>query len=248
MSLDDGTPERSPFSRPAWVGAAVLVGVLAIVGIVLSIMALTKPAAEPAPKPTTSESPAPTPSADAGDSKSLCGLDQVEMSGTLDQSPTIKWAFAGTTAFPTSTEFGPGAKSAGDIRTCFARTPEGASLAASVGVGYLMNAGTARAWQEYAIVPGAVRDQVLAGPAPTDQGNSSIRNQVTGVRLLSYDGKSAQVDVGVTVSGDGKSGYMSIVMPMVWQDGDWRVNYSPADLTAQPAQLPNLAGYVYWKE
>lgn len=63
MSLDDGTPERSPFSRPAWVGAAVLVGVLAIVGIVLSIMALTKPAAEPAPKPITSESPAPTPRA-----------------------------------------------------------------------------------------------------------------------------------------------------------------------------------------
>jgi hypothetical protein len=116
-------------------------------------------------------------------------------------------------------------------------------------MGYMLNPSTVQAWREYALAPGAVRDQALANPAtPEENGASSTRSQVTGVRLLSYDGYTAQVDVGVTVTGNGNTAYMSVVMPLVWLNGDWRVDFPAAALTQPPAQLPNLAGYIYWKE
>lgn len=49
------------------------------------------------------------------------------------------------------------------------------------------------------------------------------------------------------VTGNGNTGYLSIVMPLIWEDGDWKVNYSETDLTERPAQLPNLAGYIHWE-
>lgn len=248
MSLDDEKPQQSAFRRPGFIAAASVVGLLVIVAVVIIIVTALQPDSEPEPTPSSSSTSAPTPSEGAAGGSSICGLDLVEMSGTLDQAPVTTWEFAGTTAFPVSAEFGPADTTAGGIKTCFAQTPEGATLAASSGVGYLLNADTMRPWQEYALAQGPVREQILSSAPPaTGGGPSAIRNEVTGFRLLSYDGESAKVDVGVTVSGEGKTAYLSIVMPLIWEDGDWRVNYSPSDLTAQPAQLPNLAGYIYWE-
>lgn len=248
MATEEGT--RSPFTRPWFVVAAVLIGLLIVAGVVVAIVSVVSPQPDPNPAPSGSSTSAPAPSETeeaVGDS-STCGLDLVEMSGTLDLAPDSAWDYAGTTAFPVSETFGPATTLDSGIKTCFARTPEGAVLAASAGVGYLLNAATMRPWQEYALAAGTVRDQILATPPNEgDSAPSSIRSEVTAFRLLDYDGDSALVDVGVTVTGEGSTVYMSVVMPLVWEDGDWRVNYSEADVNAQPAQLPNLAGYVHWE-
>ena len=247
MSLDDETTQQSPFRRPGWIAAAVVVGLLivaaVVVWIVSSISSSDDP--EPAPQPSESSTSAPAPSEGAAGGSSICGLDLVEMSGTLDTAPATTWDYAGTTPFPVSDEFGPADTTDAGIKTCFARTPEGAALAASVGVGYLMNPDTIQPWRESALAKGPIRDQVLSTP-PTDV-SSEVRAEVTAFRLLGYDGDSARVDVGVMVTGNGNTGYLSIVMPLIWEDGDWKVNYSETDLTERPAQLPNLAGYIHWE-
>ncbi|MHB9004715.1 MAG: hypothetical protein ACYC6C_11750 [Coriobacteriia bacterium] len=247
MSFDDETTQQSPFRRPGWIIAAVVVGLLIVAAVVVWIVsAVSSPGDdEPAPTPSSSSTPAPAPSEGAAGGSSVCGLDLVEMSGTLDTAPATTWEYAGTTPFPVSDEFGPADTTSSGIRTCFARTPEGAALAASVGVGYLMNPDTIQPWRESALAKGPIRDQVLNTP-PTDV-SSEVRSEVTAFRLLSYDGDSARVDVGVTVTGNGNTAYLSIVMPLIWEDGDWKVNYSESDLTERPAQLPNLAGYIYWE-
>ncbi|MCB8043689.1 hypothetical protein JM654_04330 [Microbacterium oxydans] len=248
MSFDDETTQQSPFRRPGWIAAAVVVGLLiiaaAVVWIVSSVSSSDDP--EPAPQPSGSSTSAPAPSEGAEGGSSICGLDLVEMSGTLDKAPATTWEYAGTTPFPVSDEFGPADTTDSGIKMCFARTPEGAALAASVGVGYLMSPDTIQAWRESALAEGPIRDQVLSTP-PTEGVSSEVRTEVTAFRLLSYDGDSARVDVGVTVTGSGNTAYLSIVMPLIWENGDWKVNYSQSDLTERPAQLPNLAGYIYWE-
>lgn len=248
MSLDDETTQQSPFRRPGWIAAAVVVGLLAVAAVVVWIVSSLSPSndPEPAPAPSTSSTSAPAPSEGAEGGSSVCGLDLVEMSGTLETAPATTWDYAGTTPFPVSDEFGPADTTDSGIKTCFARTPEGAALAASVGVGYLMNPETIQPWRESALAKGPIRDQVLDTP-PTEDVSSEVRSEVTAFRLLSYDGDSARVDVGVTVTGNGNTAYLSIVMPLIWEDGDWKVNYSESDLTERPAQLPNLAGYIYWE-
>ncbi|MEZ7757268.1 hypothetical protein O5Y58_17265 [Microbacterium paraoxydans] len=248
MSLDDETTQQSPFRRPGWIAAAVVVGLLIVAAVVVWIVSSVSSSddPEPAPQPSDSSTSAPAPSEGAEGGSSICGLDQVEMSGTLDTAPATTWEFAGTTPFPVSDEFGPADTTDSGIKMCFARTPEGAALAASVGVGYLMSPDTIQAWRESALAEGPIRDQVLSTP-PTEDVSSEVRTEVTAFRLLSYDGDSARVDVGVTVTGSGKTAYLSIVMPLIWENGDWKVNYSESDLTERPAQLPNLAGYIYWE-
>ncbi|CAI7614650.1 unnamed protein product [Penicillium discolor] len=243
MSLDDETTQQSPFRRPGWIAAAVVVGLLIVAAVVVWIVSSVSSSddPEPAPQPSESSTSAPAPSEGAAGGSSICGLDLVEMSGTLDTAPATTWDYAGTTPFPVSDEFGPADTTDAGIKTCFAR----AALAASVGVGYLMNPDTIQPWRESALAKGPIRDQVLSTP-PTDV-SSEVRAEVTAFRLLSYDGDSARVDVGVTVTGNGNTGYLSIVMPLIWEDGDWKVNYSETDLTERPAQLPNLAGYIHWE-
>lgn len=246
MSFENETTERSQFSRPGFIVAAVIVGLLVILGLVVTTVAILKPKAEtPVPEPTVTE-PADPVAPSSNDSKSSCGLNLVELTGTLDTSPPITWDFAGTTAFPVSAEFGPASAIEAGIRTCFARTPEGAALAASAGAAYLTSPSTRSAWMEYGLALGPVRDKMLAADPISE--NPTIRTQITGVRLLSYDGNHAQVDVGVTVMASGETFYLAAVMPLVWQDGDWRVDLPETFVGDGMARLPNLNGYVYWKE
>lgn len=247
MSLDDETTPQSPFRRPGWIAAAVVVGLLIIAAVVVWIVSSVSSSGDPdpVPQPSGSSTSAPAPSKGAEGGSSICGLDLVKMSGTLDKAPAATWEYAGTTPFPVSDKFGPAETTDSGIKTCFARTPEGAAFAASVGVGYLMNPDTIQPWRESTLAKGPIRDQVLSTP-PTDV-SSDVRSQVTAFRLLSYDGDSARVDVGVTVTGNGNTAYLSIVMPLIWEDGDWKVNYSESDLTDRPAQLPSFAGYIYWE-
>lgn len=247
MSFENESTERSQFSRPGFIVAAVIVGLLVVLGLVVTTVAILKPKEEPpVPEPAVTE-PAEPVAPSSNESKSSCGLDLVELTGTLDTSPPITWDFAGTTAFPVSPEFGPADSTDDGIRTCFARTPEGAALAASVGVAYMGDPASTMAWREYALVPGEVRDELLAQSAP--EGNlASIRSQVTAVRLLAFDGDSAKVDVGMSITANGTTGYFSTIVPLIWQDGDWRADFPPSFLTDEMVKLPNLTGYVYWKE
>ena len=109
MSTDD--TEQSPFTRPAFVSAAIVVGLVLVLGAVLAVHAMTTGKATASP-PTTSASPpaaTSTPSPSTGTSEaSVCGLPGTVTTGTLSSAPAAAWAYEGTTAYPTSDTYGPG--------------------------------------------------------------------------------------------------------------------------------------------
>lgn len=260
------TGEQKPksFKRPLIIIAAALVGAFAVLGVVLSVKTLTSGgeqqtatsrAAETgegknntAEAATDSKEDATKADSDA-DSGSVCGLRPVKMEGTLDRSPKIKWEYAGTTAFPVSEEFGPAAVNDDGIKYCFARTPEGAALAAAAGAGYFNNQETLVAWYEQGMLPGPVKDELLANHTQLSNNNGSSRVTISAFRLLSYDGNTAKVDVAGTVSIYGRNTYVSYVYPLVWSDGDWKVDFPESFLTGEGAAvLQNLSGYVHWSD
>ena len=81
MTSQDESQPRSPFSRPGFVVAAVIVGAILVAGVVLGIINATRAGDEPpTTNPTAIETPEPStttpaPTAEPTDSASVCGLD-----------------------------------------------------------------------------------------------------------------------------------------------------------------------------
>lgn len=247
MATDDD--ERSPFTRPGFIAAAVVIALVVALGIVLVIVN-SKEKRDPAPPPTsaatTSSAPSTGATAVAGGG-SVCGLDGSKGEGArLTTAPDVdEWAYQGTTAYPTSAVYGPGAAdAAGGFRYCFQQSPEGALFAAS----FILAAGTGQssAWVEYYAAPGPYRDALLEEPAG-DAGSTDARLRIAGFRLLAYDGTSARIDLAVVAGTQAESVTASFVYDLVWVDGDWKIDTS----TPEPGNfstIPDLTGYVPWGE
>ncbi|MFJ2521304.1 hypothetical protein ACIOWF_20240 [Cellulosimicrobium cellulans] len=249
MATDDN--EQNPFTRPGFIAAAVVVALVVVLGIVIAIVSATRsddpdPAPEPSTSsPTTSAAPTSEPSDVAGGA-SVCGLvEGQELTGTLSTAPNAEWAYQGTTAYPTSSEFGPGETTAGGVRYCFQHSPTGALFMAANAITQGSDPSISAEWVEYVYAPGPHREHLLsAGAAQETEGT---RASIAGFRLLSYDGESARVDLAVRASTGGDTATLSAVYDLVWIDGDWKVSTD----TAQPldiAAVPDIAGYVAWGE
>ena len=65
-------------------------------------------------------------------------------------------------------------------------------------------------------------------------------------KLFPYDGDSARIDVAVRGSASGKTLNLSMVYPLVWEDGDWKLNVTDASAPIDVATIPDLAGYITW--
>jgi hypothetical protein len=244
MSTDD--TEQNPFTRPAFVSAAVIVGLVLVLGAVLGIRAMTKgnqgaaasPASSSAPT-ASSASPTSTATADA----SVCGLPGAVMTGALSTAPPAVWAYQGTTAYPTSKSYGPAATTTGGVRYCFQHSPSGALLAAANALVQGSDPTVSADWVKYALGEGQYRAQVLANLGTSS--SSSSRLSIAGFRVLSYDGKTARVDLAArTASGTGTIS-VSGVYTLVWQGGDWKISADVAK-PLDTALIPDLAGYVPW--
>lgn len=248
---DQGASEQSPWTRPGFIVAAVVVVIIVVVGIVLGVRGMSGND-DAAPAPTSSGDPAP-PSTTAtqpgeGQDASVCGLDGEELSGSLSTAPEAEWAYQGSTAYPTSPKFGPGASDPAGFQYCFQHSPEGALFAAAYAVTIGSDPALARDWIEYFTAPGTYRDQLLGmesdGTGPTAD---DIRMRIAGFRLLNYDGATASVDIAVTASVNSQPVTMSAIYPLTWTDGDWKLSTDTAD-PGSVVGIPNLAGYITWGE
>lgn len=245
--MADEENEQNPWTRPGFVAAAVVVAIVVVLGIVLAVVTATRDDEDPETSPTPSETrtaPTAEPTAAAGGA-SVCGLNGVETTGTLSTAPAAEWAFQGTTAYPTSKEYGPGESTADGVRYCFQHSPEGAVFAAANAVVQGSDAATSGKWIEYFLSDRAPsRDQLLSDVAAGS--SSSNRLNVAGFRLLAYGSDAARVDVAVRAVGQGNTVLASAVYDLVWEAGDWKL--LPQDVTnpLRLAQLPDLAGYITW--
>ncbi len=242
MSIDSTEQTPSPFTRPGFITAALVVALVVVLGIVLAIVNAGR---NPDPTSTTAPEATPTPAASSssGDAESICGLRGEELDGTVTTSPAADWQYVGTVAYPTSSTAGPGATDlAAGFGYCFQRSPEGALFAAAhaLAVGF---APENRAWLEYVVAPGPFREELLT--EGTGSSSEGIRARIGGFRVLSYDGATARIDLAGEGSTPAGSMTFSVVYELTWHDGDWKIR---AD-TATPfdfSSIPNLAGYVTW--
>lgn len=242
----DHNPEPSPWTRPGFVAAAVLVAVIAVVGIVLAITSggddPTPPAA--APVQTTPATATTAPSGDGDDTDSVCGLKGTKTSGRLPKAPDAEWDYQGTTAYPVSKEHGPGRTDPSGYRYCFQHTPEGALFMAANAVAQGSDPSVASQWAEYVVGQGEYREEHMAD-ATGSSSDDGTRLQIMGYRVLTYDGRGAKVDVAYRVMTGSDIGLISGVYELVWQGGDWKISSAVSE-PLNVVRIPDLAGYVSW--
>ena len=248
--MAEDNEQQSPFTRPGFVAATVVIALIVVLGLVIVIVNMNRD--DPDPAPTTSTSVEPTSAAptseppEAVGGASVCGLPGEVLEGTLTTAPAAEWEYQGTTAYPTSSEFGPGDTSAGGVRFCFERSPEGALFAAANSLVQGSDPSIAEEWLQYIVAEGPFRDQLLAdvGSGTTGEGTRLV---IVGFRVLAYDGETARIDLAVRGTSQGQTITLSGVYELVWQEGDWKIS---ADV-AQPlnmATIPDTAGYIAWGE
>lgn len=239
--------EPSLWASKRFIASTVVIAAIIALGLVLSLTNLlggTKeepqtPVAAPSPQATA---PGPLSSPSSGET-SVCGLTDVQMTGTVVSAPNATWALVGTTAAPSIQGQGPGKLDDDGYRSCYARTPTGALLAAA-NYSALGSYGPVRKkFYEQATVPGPGRDALLKKPIP-GAGNTGTRVQVAGFRILRYQGQTADVDMALRSS---NGALAAMVFNLEWSGGDWKLRLADdgTELSAV-SQIPSLAGYTLW--
>ena len=244
MASDDS--EQNPYTRPGFVAAAIVVALVVILAAVLGYRAVAEPddpdptTAPTSSAPTVTAAPTESPSAPGGES--VCGLDAVELDGTLTAAPDTEWELVGTTAAPSVQNHGPGEVEEDGFRYCFAHTPEGALLAAANFGAMASDPALSVAAREHYVAPGPGRDAAVSGPPAT--GDSGISVQIAGFRMASYANDEATVDLAIRAS---NGALASQVVDLVWLDGDWKVEAAAdGQSAARMTQIPDLTGYILW--
>lgn len=241
--MTDTPQERSPFTRPGFVVAALLVVLIVVAGIVmLASGALNRPTSDQAPS-GSAQTPTASPEIELAGGESICGLEGVATTGAADTPPEVEWTVVGNFPVPGSPEVGPGETTEDGLRTCYQRTPEGALVAAVNYMGAATDARLLIPAYEYSTAEGPGRERAIALAREQD-GAGSNRASVVGYRVLGYDGETAKIDLALQL----ESGqYLSVVNDMVWEDGDWKgVVTNEGTAPTQPSEIADLGGYILW--
>lgn len=247
MTNDASSPpaDENTGASKKLIGSAVVVAAIVVLGLVLSLTNIfggeTEPTANPsAPSPSTATA---TATQTAQNEASVCGLEAVELSGTVTTAPTATWALVGTTAAPPIEGQGPGKIDGDGFRSCYARTPTGALVAAANYAAIGSYAPLRARFYDEATVPGPGRDALLKKPI-TGAGDGGTRVQIAGFRVLRYDGNQADVDIAFRTS-NGAVG--ASVLNLQWSGGDWKIRVADDGTELSPVvQLPSLSGYTLW--
>ncbi|GAA4788353.1 hypothetical protein [Streptomyces ziwulingensis] len=236
---------RSPWLRGGFVLAAAFIG---FVTVIAGAVVFTSDTAAPQDRAATPRPPADR--AAAGEpSPSGAGESCPELSDTRQDVPTaaprnVTWALFGAVAVPTSEASGP-AVAGKDVARCYAHTPVGALLAASqISVRYL----AADDWRKVTRLQtvGAGRDAYVAARTEAEKAGSTDQDggahgQIAGFRFVTYHPSTGVIET-VWRFPDGRM--QAATTTVLWQDGDWRLEY-PADPVA-PTPVGSLAGYAEW--
>jgi hypothetical protein len=237
----ESTTESSPFTKPGFIIAAVLVVALIAASVVIFLLPKGENGAQPTPSaPGTSGTAAASSSAAVAGS-SVCGLP-ASAETSLGAAPETKWELVGTMAAPTDPKIGPGKTDAQGIRSCFAHTPTGA-LYAAVNLWALgSDPSKERAIAEQLAAKGPGREAGMKAPQ-TQAPSSSVKIQIAGFNV-SYTANQAVVDLAFKAD---NGALASVRTTLLWQDGDWKGvvadNGAPLE---EPRQIRDLSGFIPW--
>lgn len=248
--MDTAETPQNPFTSPRFVIAAILMAFIVIFGIAMVFINVSKKdvavvTPEAGQSSSASSPPTTTPITEAD--ASICGLKGVVLEGSLSIAPETQWQYQDTTAYPISSQYGPGAVSEEGYRYCFQHSPEGALFMA----GNAISQGTydhqmTSEWLDYVVAEGPYREELLQDTGSA-QSPSNSRLAIQGFRLLSYTGDTARADIAVRTTVSGQIVAFSGAYDLVWQDGDWKISTE----TSEPlnmVQIPDISGYIAWGE
>ena len=215
--------------------AAGTVAVLAAAGIGYLAGSTTSPSEQPAPPAAVSPSAEPT-------------------SGTTDQSAyqavfdrdDLTWKPHSSVETPFSRAHGPRVTEGGWSRG-FARTPQGAVLAAIHIIFQTNGGGVPRAAQEAALAEQVVgaeadhyRERSLASAGPPE---GIGRIVLEGYRIISYTEHAAKVEFTTAVVKE-QVERAGTTVDVVWQDGDWRMVAPSLETLEGFRVLDSLDGFI----
>jgi len=254
--------ENTGGPSPAWIGSAVLLGLVAVALVIVLINAATspKPATPAAASPpgatpgagpsagvATAPGGAPAPT-NAGQEGRPAGCATTGSDQTIPTSPPtgVTWSLASGVAVPSSAADGPKLRAPGGVGYCYSRTPLGAVLAASnlgMGTGPLQD--ILKSSLEHSAVP---NEYAQAATDPTSGGGGAPPGdiQLAGFRIITYSPEQASIALSYRVAGNTDS-YSQLTFAMQWYEGDWRDVPQPGPSSAVTnGTVPTLAGSVPW--
>lgn len=240
-TADTPSSDRGPYGRRIWLAASiVLLALIVIAGIGLAIVNAKTQAVTV--NPSTGQT---TTTQVARSDASTCGLPAVQLDGTLTTAPTgATWSLVGTIAAPAVDGAGPGKIDSTDgYRSCYAHTPTGAVTAAYNLSAIASNPPLRERFLKEGIT-GASYDQVTAASSAGSGGDTGVRMQFAGFRVIRYNAAQADVDLAVRAS---NGVYVGMVIYLGWDKGDWKMRVSSnGSSLLQAAKIPSLSGYVPW--
>ncbi|MFC7329186.1 hypothetical protein [Marinactinospora rubrisoli] len=242
----------NPLATRGFILSAAVIGVVLVLAVVVVISILWgEDDGDPdaTPSPGASSQPA---ASDAGEEEpageaSVCGLDDVEMEGTLTEAPPdTEWELLGPFAVPSVEGAGPGRVEDDGFRDCYARTPTGALLAATNLAVLTSVPGLNEQAAAQLMAEGPGRDAALAEARNVADAGTSPEGsiQVAGFRFISYSGAETTVQIAYNTS----VGAVAVLpVQLVWENGDWKAIVSEdGELPVPPYEVPDLTGFVRW--
>lgn len=229
---------ESVWTQPRFAVAAIVVGLIVVLGIVLVVTGGrgdSTAAAPPAINPQASISPA------ESDGCDLPAGDQAVPENTPRET---RWELVGKMIAPTDPKtYGPAVVKDG-FRTCFAHSPIGALYAT---VNFLAT-GTLKPAPEVLrklAAPSAARDKGINASIGDDEPalaqTSSL--QVAGFSFSTYSRSRAGIKLAVRAE-NGR--LVQIDSTMLWTRGDWRYEV-PLDQRPPTSPVNDLSAFIAWK-
>ncbi len=242
--------DENPLAAKGFVLSAMFMGAIVLVGtlVIGTIFFGGSPDEDEGDPPASSETQEDGPAAEPrrrGGEESVCGLTEVDLSGTLQEPPpNIEWVLVGRIAAPSSEGHGPGSVEDDGYRSCYARTPLGAVLAVSNWTAMGSDAELSEGLPERLLAQGPGRDAALRNPDPPASDDNDTSIQIAGFRLVSYDGEEASVQLAFTSS---MGLNLVFTIDARWEDGDWKqVLADDGAAITPPYPLESITGFVRW--
>lgn len=234
--------DRSPWTQRGFLVAAILVGAIVVIGIVVAATGGGEDAQPEANLPRTP--PAQTaPPTSASSNDSACDLpvgDQTVPTTTPDRT---EWELVGTMAAPQAPEtIGPGTTTRG-LATCFAHSPLGALYAA---VNFWASGTIQDADRVYSTLAADSEVQRAAIRGARENPGQRVDDrgtlQVAGFRYEDYDSARATLELAFRRA-DGRMLRLPTVMR--WEEGDWRYVIAPNGRSGG-SPIADLEGFTAW--